>query len=53
MSGSYEQLNAENIESRYDKVLLPDRELIHPRDKYAEFASMCEFPERDIKFPKW
>ena len=53
MSESYEQLNAENIKSRYDKVLLPDGELINPRDKYAAFASMCEFPERDIKSPKW
>ena len=51
--GSVEQLNAENIVSRYSGFLLPDVETIHPRAKYAAFAIMCDFPDKDIKFPKW
>ena len=46
-------MNAENISSRYSDVVLPDREPIYPREKYAVFSSMCEFPDKDIKFPKW
>ena len=46
-------MNAVNILSRYSDVVLPDREPIHPRAKYATFFSMCEFPDKDIKFPKW
>ena len=32
---SVEQLNAENIASRYSDVVLPDGETIHPRAKYT------------------
>ena len=45
-------MNAENIVSRYSGVLLPDVEKIHPRARYAEFASMCDFPGKYIKFAK-
>ena len=50
---SVEKFNAENIVSRYSYFVLPDGELVHPRAKYSAFASMCDFPEKDIKIPKW
>ena len=48
-----EQLNAENVFSMYGDVVLSDGEPIRPRAKYASFASMCDFPDKEIKFPKW
>ena len=51
--GSVQQFNTENIFPIYIDVVLLDGELIHPRAKDASFASMCEFPENNIKFPKW
>ena len=48
-----EQLNAENILSRYRDVLLPGGEPIHPRSKYAAFAIMCDFTYKNIKFTRW
>ena len=36
------QLNAEDIVSRNIDGLLPDEELIHPRDKDAAFAGICD-----------
>ena len=48
-----EQLNSENIFSRYSDVVLPDGELIYPYDKDAAFSSMWDFPGKDIKLPKW
>ena len=50
--GSVEQLNAENIFSRYSDVVLPDVESIHSRAKDSEFSSMCDFLEIYIKLPK-
>ena len=39
--------------SRYSAFVLPDVELTHPRAKDYEFASIFDFPEKDIKLPKW
>ena len=50
--GSSEQFNVKNIFYRYSDVVLPDGESIHPLAKEATFSSMCDFPERYIKFPK-
>ena len=50
---SVEQLNAENIFFGYGNVLLPDGEPIHTRATDNAFSSMCNFPEKGIKFPKW
>ena len=51
--GSVQHLNAENIFSGYNDFLLPDGESICPRAKYASFFSMCDFPEKYIKLPKF
>ena len=51
--GSAENLNAETIFTMYSDVVLPDGELKYPRSKYDEFYSMCDFPGKGIKFPKW
>ena len=51
--GSVEQFNAENILSVYSFIVVTDGEPIHPRSNDAEFSSMCDFPEKDIKLPKW
>ena len=53
MSESDEQLNAENIESRYSEVGLSDGEPIHTRSKDSAFESMCDCPEKYIKFTMW
>ena len=50
---SVEQLNEENIFSRYGDVVLPDREPTQPCAKYSSFANMCDFPEKYTKLPKW
>ena len=50
--GLVEQLNAENISSRYSDVVLPDGEPIHPHAKDASFSNMCDFPDKDINFSK-
>ena len=52
MSGSGKQLNAYNITSRYSEVVLNYGEPIYPHSKDAKFYSMCECPDKDIKFPK-
>ena len=52
MSVYDEQLNAEKIPFKYSEVLLPDREHIYPRDKFASFASMCYCSDKYIKFSK-
>ena len=52
MSWSGEQLNEENIASRYSKVVLTEREPIDSRDKYSLFSIMCDFTYKDIKFSK-
>ena len=46
MSGTYEQLNAENIASRKSEVLLPYKEHIHKSSKYSSFAIMSECTEK-------
>ena len=51
--GPDEQLKTKYILSRYGNILLPDGELVNPCAKYSAFASMCDFPEKDIKIPKW
>ena len=33
--------------------MLPDGEPIHTRAKYSALSSMCDFPDKDMKFPKW
>ena len=45
-----EQFNAEKF--RCSDVVLPYVEPLFPRAKDAPFASMCDFPEKDIKLPK-
>ena len=50
--GSVEQLNAENIFSRYIDVVLPGVQPIHPCAKDSAFVSMCDFSEQYIKFSK-
>ena len=52
MSWLDEQFNAENIASRYIEVVLTYGEPIHTCSECSEFSSMCDFPERDINFPK-
>ena len=47
-----EQLNAENMLSRYIDVVLPYVEPIHPHAKDSAFTRMCDFPEKYIKLPK-
>ena len=46
-------MNAENISSRYSDVVITDGEPINPHDKDSAFYSMCDFPDKDIKFPEW
>ena len=50
MSGSFEQFNTENIASVYSDIVLPGGESIHPCAKDAEFSSMCDCPEKYIKW---
>ena len=52
MSGTYEQLNAENIASRKSEVLLPYKEHIHKSSKYSSFAIMSDCTEKYTKFIK-
>ena len=49
MSGSKEQLNSDNISSRYSEDVLPDVEPINTRDKDSALTSMCDCPVKDIK----
>ena len=37
----------------YIYVVLPDGEPIRPHSKDAAISSMCDFPGKYIKFPKW
>ena len=48
-----ENINSETIFSRYSDVLLTDGYSIHSHVKDAAFASIFDFPEKYIKFPKW
>ena len=47
-----EQLNTENIFSRYSDVVLTDEEPIHSRSKDAVFSILCDFSDKDIKLSK-
>ena len=53
LRGSDEQLNAENIFSIYNDVVLSDGESTHPSSKYVVFNSMCEFTKKDTQLTKW
>ena len=53
MSVLYEQLNAENIASRYSEVLWPYVETIRICTKYDAFPNVGDCPDKDIKIPKW
>ena len=46
-------MECRKISPKYSEVLLPDRETIHPRAKYSAFSSMCDCPNKYIKFTKW
>ena len=46
-------MNAENIAPRYIEVVLISEEPICPRAKDTVFSSICDFPDKDIKLPKW
>ena len=52
MSVSNEKLNEENIASIDGEFVWTNVEIIHPRDKYDEFSSMCDCPDKYIKIPK-
>ena len=41
------------ILSTYIDVLVPDGKRIYQRPKSVAFDSMCDFPDKYIKLPKW
>ena len=46
-------MNTETIFTIYIDVVLTHGESIHPCAKYSAFYIMCDFLEKDIKFPNW
>ena len=46
-------MNVENTASIYSGVILPCGEPIHHHSKDSALVSMCDCPDKDIKFPMW
>ena len=46
-------MNEENIDSICNEAVLPYGQPIHICVKYYEFTSMCDCPDKYIKFTEW